>query len=87
MRIQLGEQFHIIVSSTKEESVVHVALLGRQSVFLFQSLQRCGLGHGVGHIEIGGHPSCSGSLTLAVDVSFLRQTWLTEMYMIVDDAW
>ena len=86
MSIQLREQFHIIVGSTKEKCVVHMTLLGCQREFLFQSLQGSRLWHRVRHIEIGGDATCSSRTTLTLDVGLSRQSWLTEMHMIIDDA-
>jgi hypothetical protein len=87
MWIELGEETGIVVGGTKEETVVHVALLSCEGEFFFQSLQRRSLRHGVGHIEIGGDASNGSGTALCVDVRLLRQTWLTEMYVVVDDAW
>ena len=86
MGIELSEEVGIGVGGAKEETVVDMALLGSQSEFLFQGLEGCGLGDGVGHVEIGGDTTCSCSTTLCVDISLLRQAWLTKVDMGVDDT-
>ena len=87
MGIKLGEEIGIVVGGAKEETVVHVALLGCKGELLFQSLQCRSLRHRIGHIEIGGDTSSGSGTALGIDVRLLRQTWLTEMYVVVDDAW
>ena len=87
MGIELGKEIGIVVGGTKEETVVHVALLGCEGELLFQSLQCRSLWHRIGHIEIGGDTSSGGGTALCVDIRLLRQTWLTEVYVVVDDAW
>ena len=84
---QLYEGVSIVVSSTIEERIVHMALLRSRLKFLFQSLQRGGLRHTVRHIEITRHTTCCCSTALCVDICLLCQTRLTEMYMGVYHTW
>ena len=86
MSIQLREQFHIIVGSAKEERVVHVTLPGRKYEFLFQSLKGGGLRHCVGHVEKSRHATCCRCTALTLDIGLSRQSWLTEMHVIIDDT-
>ena len=86
MGIELGEEVRIIIGGTKEERIVHVALLAGECLFLFQSLDGRSLRHGIGHIEIRGHATCRCRPTLSIDISLFRQTRLTEVHMIIDDA-
>ena len=79
MWIELGEETGIVVGGTKEETVVHVALLGCEGELLFLSLQCRSLWHRIGHIEIGGDTSSGGGTALCVDIRLLSQTWLTEV--------
>ena len=87
MFVESVETSHIVVGCPKEETIVHVAFLCCQREFLIKCFEGGGLRHGIGHIEETGHtPSRSGT-TLTVDICLLRQSRLTEMYMIVDDTW
>ena len=87
MGIEQREKIRVIVRGTEEETVVHVALPCGKGEFLFEGLQRRGLRHRIGHIEIGGHSSGSRRTALSVDIRLLRQSWLTEMHVVVDNAW
>ena len=86
MGIELGEEFRILIGGTKEEGIVHMALLARQCLFLFPGLDGSGLRHRIGHIEIGGHTTCRCRPTLCIDISLLRQARLTKVHMVIDDA-
>ena len=87
VRIEFFKKRDIVVGSAKEETVIHVTLLCSQRELLFQGHKRSGLGHRVRHIEIGSHTTGRSRTTLGIDVGLLRQSRLTEMHMIVDDAW
>ena len=83
---QLREEVGIIVGGTEEERVVDMALLGGQPELLLQRLKRRRLRHAVGHVEIAGDAAGSGSTALGVNVGFFRQSGLTEMHVVIDDA-
>ena len=87
MRVKLFEEGNIVVGGPKEETVIHVALLSGQGEFSFERLECRRLRHRIGHIEIGGHPTSCCCTALRIDIGLLRQTRLTKVDMIVDDAW
>ena len=87
MGIESWEQSGIIVCGAKEETVVHVTLLSSACELLFQSLQRGGLRHRVGHVEESRHAPGSSGPALCVDIGLLRQARFAEMHMVVDDTW
>ena len=87
MRVKLFKEGNIVVGGPKEETVIHVAFLSGQSEFSFECLERRRLRHRIGHIEIGGHPTSRCCTALRIDIGLLRQTRLTKVDMIVDDAW
>ena len=83
-RIQLRKQLHIIIRRTKVEAVVHMALLSSQLIFILKGFDCRSLRNGIRHIKISRDTTCRSRTTLAVDIGLLRQTWLTEMHMVVD---
>ena len=84
--VKASEEVAIVVGGTEEEAIVHMTLLCRQAELLFQSLQGRCLRHAVGHIKIGGDTSGGSGTALAVDVSLVGQTRLTEVDVVVDNA-
>ena len=85
--VELAEGIDIVVGGTIEEGIVDMALLTSQCLFLFQSLQRGGLRIAVRHIEVAGDATGSCRTALRIDVCLFRQSWLTEVYVVVDDTW
>ena len=83
----MRKEVAVVVGGAEEEAVVYMALHSRQAELLLQGFQRRRLRHTVGHVEIGGDTAGSSSTALAVDIGLLRQTRLTEVDMVVDDAW
>ena len=62
----------VLVGGSKEKAIINVALALRKFQFLVQSVERCGLRKGVGHLEKRGYTTVCGSATLAFDVGFGR---------------
>ena len=85
--VELTEQVGIVICGSKEERIVHVTLFSRQTVLVFQCLQRSGLRYGVGHIEIGGDTTCGCSYALRIDVGLFRHARLTEVHVVINNAW
>ena len=86
MRVEQGEQTAVGICRAKEEAVVYVARPPRTFPLVVQRLRRRRLRKRIRHLEVGGHPAVCGSPALALDVCFLRQSRLTEVYMVVDHA-
>ena len=84
--IQLGKAVGIIVCGAIEERIVHMALLRGQLKLLFKGFQCGGLRHTIGHVKITGHATCCCRTALTVDIGLLRQSGLTEMHVVVDNA-
>ena len=76
----------VVVGGAEEKTVVDVTLAGRQLELLVERLERGGLRHGVGHVEVAGDAACGRRLRLGVDVGLGRQSRLAEVYVVVDDA-
>ena len=87
MLVELAKETCIVIGSSKEETVVYVAFLCRYAELLVESLQGCGLRHRIGHIKKAGNTTCCSRTTFTLDVGFLRQPWLTEMHVVINDAW
>ena len=64
-----------------------MTLYGCHVVFFVESFEGCGGGERIGHIKNSCHASCRGSIALRFEVGFLRQTWIAEMYVLINDAW
>ena len=86
MDIQQGEEMSISVGRAEEEAVVYMTASLCQQELIVERFQRGGLRNGIGHIEIRGDAPEGCRPTLALDIGLLRESWLTEMYMVVDDA-
>ena len=76
----------ISIRGAEEEAVVYMTASLCQQELLVECFQRGGLRNGIGHIEIRGDAPEGCRPTLALDIGLLRESWLTEMYMVVDDA-
>ena len=86
MNVEPAEQVDIVVGCTEEERIVDVALCRRQCAFLFESLERSGLRHGVRHVEIRRNTAIGRSTALRTYVGLCRKARLTKMHMVVDNA-
>ena len=86
MRVETCEEVGIVVGSPKEERVVYNAISSSDGEFLFQCLQGGCLWHGVWHVEEGGDATGGSCTALGSHVCLLRQSWLAEVYVVVDDA-
>ena len=86
VRVETCEEVGIVVGSPKEERVVYNAISSSDGEFLFQCLQGGCLWHGVWHVEEGGDATGGSCTALGSHVCLLRQSWLAEVYVVVDDA-
>ena len=80
------EHAGIAIGGSDEETVVDVALLGCRTHFGIERLDRSGRRIGVGHVEIGGDATGSGSSRLGVDVGTVGHSWFAKVYVGIDDA-
>ena len=84
MRIELLKIIYIIISSTKEEAVVHMTLLCAQLPLRLPGLQGGSLRYRVRHLEITGHTTKGSCTAFTLDVSLLCKSRLTEVNMIIN---
>ena len=87
MGIECWNEVGILIGRTEDEGIVNVAMLHPQLVFSLQSFQRSGLRNRVRHIEKRRDTTVSRSSALIVNIGFFRQSRLTKVHMLVDDAW
>ena len=60
-RVEMPEEFHVVVGGTKEKAVVDMACPRTSFELVGKRIQCCRLRLTVGHIKEGGHSAKSGS--------------------------
>ena len=85
--VQVRNQPFIVVCRSEIEGVVGYTLLGGILKLVVQGFDRSRLWIGVGHIHIAGNTTGYGSHTFGMHISLVCQSWIAEVYMVVDDSW
>ena len=86
VRVESIYRVDVVVGCAEEEGVVHMRLTPCIREFRVESVGRCGLRHGVWHIEIGGDAAVSRCPTLALHVGFLCESGVAKVHMGIDDT-
>ena len=83
--IYAAKQIHIVGCGTDEKAVVDATLARCDFPLCFQVFGRCGLRHGVGHVEHRGNTAGSRRPTFAFHVGLVSESRLTEVNVFIDD--
>ena len=81
--VELMQQIYIVVRCPEVKRIIHDALVGCVGKFIVECLQRSRLRIAVRHIHERGYSSRCGSRRFAQHISFVRQSRITKMYMII----
>ena len=54
---------------------------------IVQGFQCSGLWFAIRHIEIASHATCSSCSALTLYIRLFCKSWLTEVYMVINDSW
>ena len=85
-RIETGKEIGVRRCCTKMEGIVDAADVFRALHLPFPRLYARRLRDAVWHVEHSRYATSCGSTALALDVGFVRKSWLAEMNVLVNDT-
>ena len=85
-RVDLAQALGVVGRGADKETEIHMTQVLGSCDFLLQGFGRYGGGDGIGHVEHGGHTARSGSTAFAVEIRFVGQSRIAEMYVFIDDS-